>query len=83
MVRRWFGRQREFERRPVVGPKRQRTGRISRTLSRGRLCARDGNLAGFRTVAGCQPAIQPIDNRHYFPWADALIKNVAHPPLLK
>ena len=27
MVRRWFGGRREFERRPLVGPKRQRTGR--------------------------------------------------------
>jgi len=34
----------------------------SGTLSRGRKSAGEGFITGFRTTAGCQPAIQPIAN---------------------
>jgi hypothetical protein len=36
-------------------------------------------VAGFRTAAGCQPAIQPITNRRYLAGAGGFLKFVSHP----
>ena len=48
----------------------------SRTLSRGWRIASAGDLARRWTAAGCQPAIQPINNRRY--WAGAGAKGGGH-----
>ena len=52
----------------------------SRTLARDRRRVGEGFVAGFRTAAGCQPAIQPITNRRYLAGAGGFLKFVSHPP---
>ena len=51
----------------------------SRTLARDRRRVGEGFVAGFRTAAGGQPAIQPITNRRYLAGAGGLLKFVSHP----
>ena len=51
----------------------------SRTLARDRRRVGEGFVAGFRTAAGCQPAIQPITNRRYLAGAGGFLKFVSHP----
>jgi len=51
----------------------------SRTLARDRRRVGEGFVAGFRTAAGCQPAIQPITTRRYLAGAGGFLKFVSHP----
>jgi len=64
MVGRWLGWQRGLEDRMVVGPKRRRAAALQ-DASRRRMIASAGNEARLWMAAGCQPAIQPINNRRY------------------
>ena len=50
----------------------------SRTLARDRRRVGEGFVAGFRTAAGCQPAIQPITNRRYLAGAGGFLKFGSH-----
>ena len=50
----------------------------SRTPARDPRRVGEGFVAGFRTAAGCQPAIQPITNRRYLAGAGGFLKFGSH-----